>query len=177
MPPEPYVAALVSAFSCHAPAELPAYPGALAALDRLGALVPVVLVTDGNPRIQRAKIDALGLVPRLAGVVVSDELGGRAVRKPHPAAFERALALLGLPAAEVVHIGDRPAKDVAGARGVGMRCVRVRTGEYADLPDPAGLDPWWTADSFAAAVARLVDDLGWDAPSARTGTRAAAGGL
>ena len=45
------------------------------------------------------------------------------------------------PPEHVVHVGDRPAKDVAGAASVGMRSVRVRTGEYAGLADPGGLRP------------------------------------
>ena len=131
---EPYVHSLVSAFSGHAPARLTPYPGAIAALERLHAVVPVVLVTDGNPLIQHAKIAALGLGGLVDHVVVSDDLGGRAVRKPHPAPFRHALALLDLPPADVVHVGDRSAKDVAGAHGVGMRCLRVRTGSTAPYP-------------------------------------------
>ena len=61
-----------------------------------------------------------------------------------------------MPPADVVHVGDRPAKDVAGATAVGMRCLRVRTGEYADTPDPAGLVPWKSAGSFLAAVELLL---------------------
>lgn len=159
VPPEPYVAELVAAFTAHAPEALPMYPGAGSALNRLrAAAVPVVLVTDGNPRIQRAKIAALGLGGMLDGVVVSDEIGGRAVRKPSPVPFRRALALLGLAPGTVVHVGDRPHKDVAGAGAVGMRCVRVRTGEYAALPDPADLPPWRSVASFADAVDLLLGE-------------------
>jgi HAD superfamily hydrolase (TIGR01509 family) len=154
--PEPYLGSLVSAFSSHAPRLLTPYPAALAALARLHVAVPVVLITDGNPRIQHAKVTALGLDALVDHVVVSDDLGGRGLRKPHPAAFLRALALLDLPASEVVHVGDRPAKDVAGARGVGMRALRVRTGEYAALPDPADLVPWKWAGTFPAAVELLL---------------------
>jgi FMN phosphatase YigB (HAD superfamily) len=86
-------------------------------------------------------------------VVVSDELGGRHLRKPDPAPFLRALELLGQPATGVVHVGDRPAKDVRGAAAVGMRCVRVTTGEYAHLPD--GPDRPWAAVATFPAAARL----------------------
>ena len=156
VPPEPYVGELVAAFAGHSPARLSAYPGAFAALERLAAAVPVVLVTDGNPRIQLGKVAALGLDRVIAHVVVSDTLGGRAFRKPHPAPFERALALLDLPASDVVHVGDRSGKDVAGAHGVGMRAIRVRTGEYAGQPDPDDLRPWRTAVDLAEAVGMLM---------------------
>jgi FMN phosphatase YigB (HAD superfamily) len=154
--PGPYVADLVAAFARHAPARLPTYPGVLEALTALAAAVPVVVVTDGNPVVQRAKLAALGLGALVPHVVVSDELGGRQLRKPHPAPFRAALDLLAVPAGEAVHVGDRPGKDVAGAEAVGMRCVRVRTGEYAGQPDDPGLAPWRSVGTFAEAVALLL---------------------
>lgn len=154
--PDRYVAPLVAAFTAHAPPSLTGYRGALEALARLRDVVPVVLVTDGNPAIQRAKIAALGLDALVDFVVVSDELGGRELRKPHPAPFLRALELLRLPAAEVVHVGDRPAKDLVGAAAVGMRAVLVRTGEYADSPG-SGVAPWAVVDAFHEAVDLLLD--------------------
>lgn len=143
-----HVADLVVAFSEHRPVRLAGYPGSLAALARLQTVVPTVVVTDGNPDIQLGKVAALGLTGSIE-VVVSDALGGRHLRKPHPAPFRAALELLGLDAGQVVHIGDRPNKDVAGARSAGMRAVRVRTGEYARLDDEP---PWRSADTFAEAV-------------------------
>ena len=156
VPPEEYVGELVAAFTGHAPARLTPYPGALEALGLLTAVVPVVLITDGNPGIQHGKVAALGLDRLVVHIVVSDELGGRDLRKPHPAPFRRALELLDQPAELVVHVGDRPGKDVAGAQAVGMRAVRVRTGEYAGLPDPAGLRPWRSAGDLTEAVALLM---------------------
>jgi putative hydrolase of the HAD superfamily len=156
VPREPYVGELVKAFAGYSPARLSAYPGAIAALERLSAAVPVVLVTDGDPRIQLGKVAALGLDRVVAHVVVSDTLGGRAFRKPHPAPFLQALALLDLPASDVVHVGDRPGKDVAGAHGVGIRVVRVRTGEYAGQPDPDDLRPWRSAAGLSEAVDLLM---------------------
>jgi putative hydrolase of the HAD superfamily len=155
------VPSLVAAFTRWAPAELDLYPQALQALIRMrSAGLRLAIVTDGNSAIQRSKLKALGLYPLVDHVVISDELGGRASRKPHPTAFLRALELCGAAAADTVHIGDRPAKDVAGAAAAGMRCIRVRTGEYADTPDGAGiLAPWHTAPTFAAAAELLVSVL------------------
>lgn len=154
--PQPHLSSLVSAFCSYASPLLTPYPGALDALARLRAAVPVVLLTDGNPDIQRGKITALGLDALVDGVIVSDELGGRQWRKPHAAPFRRAMELLDLSATHVVHVGDRPGKDVAGALGVGMRCVRVRSGEYAGLPDPDGLAPWRSSSTFVEAVDLLL---------------------
>jgi HAD superfamily hydrolase (TIGR01509 family) len=147
------VPALVAAFTGHAPEHLDLYPGAADGLRRLRAAgLPLVVVTDGNPTVQDGKLRALGLLELVDAVVVSDRLGGRATRKPHPAPFLEALRRLGVPADDAVHVGDRPAKDCAGAAAVGMRCIRVRTGEYAHVA--GGPEP--TTSTFAEAVDLLL---------------------
>jgi putative hydrolase of the HAD superfamily len=151
---------LLAAFRAHAPERLECYPGVVAALTALRASVPVACITDGDPHIQRAKLRALGLSDAFDAVVFSDELG-RQFRKPHPAPFLRALDLLGVDAGQAVHVGDRPAKDVAGPGSVGMRALRVRTGEYADLPDDAGgATPWQTFADAASALSALASVAG-----------------
>ncbi|HEY8729954.1 MAG TPA: UDP-N-acetylglucosamine 2-epimerase (non-hydrolyzing) [Acidothermaceae bacterium] len=145
------VPGLVAVFSTHSPTTLAPYPGFHDALAAVRANVPVACVTDGNPRIQRAKLRSLGLTDAFDVVIYSDELG-REFRKPHSAPFERALRELGVPAARAVHIGDRPGKDVAGAVNAGMRAVRVHTGEYSTIADPADATPW---RSFADVTAAL----------------------
>jgi putative hydrolase of the HAD superfamily len=156
--PAPLLPSLVAAFSNWTPSALPLYRGVSDALVRLRSVgLHIAVITDGNPQIQRAKLKALGLDPLVDHVVISDEIGGRAARKPSPAAFLRALELCGTSAEETVHIGDRPAKDVAGAAAAGMRCIRVRTGEYSETPDSAGtLAPWATSATFTEAVDRLL---------------------
>lgn len=150
-----FMFALVAAFSSWAPPTLDLYPGAREALVRLrSGGVTLAVITDGNPVIQRAKLRALGLFELVDHVVISDEIGGRATRKPSPAPFRRALELCGCSADEALHIGDRPAKDVAGAAAVGMRAVRVRTGEYFSAPDDPA--PWASADTFADAIGVLI---------------------
>jgi putative hydrolase of the HAD superfamily len=148
---------LVDAFRSVAPRALPCYPGAKRALARLRGLIPVALITDGDPKGQRAKLRALGLLQAFDGLVLSDEFG-REFRKPHPRPFQTGLELLGAAPAEAVMIGDRPDKDVAGAAAVGLRAIRVRTGEYAEQPDiPA---PWRTAATFVDAVELVVESVG-----------------
>jgi putative hydrolase of the HAD superfamily len=121
--------------------------------------MPVALVTDGDPEGQRAKLDALGLAAAFDAVVLSDELG-RLWRKPEPRPFVLAASLVGVRPVDVVVIGDRPDKDVAGAQRAGMRAVRVRTGEYASVPDPE--PPWRQAADVIEAV-RLVIRSGEEA--------------
>ena len=141
---------LVGTFTGFRPASLTGYPGASKALAELRAHLPVVCLTDGNPGIQRAKLAALGLASAFDGVVLTDEIGGRATRKPHPAGLLRAAALLGVAPPRLVVIGDRPDKDVAIATECGATAIRVRQGEYCEAPNSP--QPWAGADDFPAAV-------------------------
>ena len=103
--------------------------------------------------IQRAKLVALGLDDHFAVVVFSDELG-REHRKPDPLPFLTALRGLDVQPGDAVYVGDRPEKDVAGALGVGMRCIRVRTGEYASTPD--GPEPSAVVDDAVVAIGMVM---------------------
>ena len=144
---------LLAAFRASTPPRLAPYPGVHDALERLRSELPIGLVTDGDVAIQRAKLRALALEDAFDVVVFSDELG-RERRKPHPAPFNVALAALGERARDVVHVGDRPEKDVRGADAAGLRAIRVRTGEYAGLPDDPV--PWCTARDVPAAAAIVL---------------------
>lgn len=128
------------------------YPGVARALWALRRRLPVGLVTDGDPAIQRSKLRALSLEDAFDAIVMSDDLG-RMYRKPHPIPLLRAAKRLGVPPHRCVYVGDRPAKDVAAALAAGMRAVRVRTGEYASLPDDP--PPWWSAADAIEAIDRL----------------------
>ncbi len=139
--PHVAIAPLVEAFRSHEPTALPTYPGAADLLGNLQGRVALGLITDGDPRIQRSKLQAVGLAGYFDVVVFSDELG-REFRKPHAAPFHLALERLGVEAGAAAYVGDNPVKDVAGARSVGMTTVRVRTGEYRDVDGelPADLE-------------------------------------
>jgi len=82
---------------------------ALAPRFTLGAL------TNGNADIVRIGLDGL-----LRFCVTARETG---VAKPHPAIFDAASAAAGVPAEQILHVGDDPERDVHGARAAGMRTV------------------------------------------------------
>jgi len=148
------VGPLVNAFRSYRPARLSPYPGVRESLGQMRCFAPVGLVTNGDPAGQRAKLAALGLDDAFDVVVFSDELG-RSFRKPHPAPFCQALRLLGADPGRSFFIGDHPDRDVAGAQYVGIRAIRVRTGEYASRPDV--VTPWRTAPDAASALRVLCE--------------------
>jgi putative hydrolase of the HAD superfamily len=158
-----HLPALVAAFTGFRPAHLDLYPGAGAALAALLAAAPVACLTDGNPLIQQAKLAASGLDRVLPLVVVTDALGGRGLRKPHPAGLLAAADLMGVPADRVLVIGDRPAKDVAVAHAVGARAIRIRQGEHAGAPDEPRAES--VVATFPEAAARALALLGAVVPA------------
>lgn len=147
--PQVSVAPLVATFRSHAPGHLDPYPGVVDALEDLHTRVPLGLISDGDPTIQRAKLEALDLARLFHTIVLSDE-HGRAHRKPEPLPFRVALTGLGVDPTNAIYVGDRPEKDVAGAAAAGLRAIRVHTGEWRDAAD----DPraW-------ASVATVVDAI------------------
>ncbi|HEU4793717.1 MAG TPA: HAD-IA family hydrolase [Nitrolancea sp.] len=62
----------------------------------------------------------LGFGDYLGFWVISEAVG---VEKPHPAIFEKALEIGAAKPSHAIHIGDDYARDVLGARGVGMEAV------------------------------------------------------
>jgi putative hydrolase of the HAD superfamily len=123
----------VDAFVSFAPKELLLYRESREVLEWLkGRGVRLGLLTDGRPQTQRAKIDALCISGYFDAIVLSDEYG-RDRRKPDALPYEHVLHGLGIGPDECVFVGDNPKKDFVGARKLGIRTVRVLTGEYRSL--------------------------------------------
>jgi putative hydrolase of the HAD superfamily len=97
---------------------------AVAAVEWAG-LRPAIL-TNGRLAMQKAKVEAIGLTGRLGEVFTAEGLG---TAKPEAAAYLTVCAALGVPPAEVLHIGDRYDLDVVAARAAGLSAVHLdRTG-------------------------------------------------
>lgn len=94
---------------------LPGVPEALRRLRAAGLALAVVANWDFglHDHLRRH-----GLAAWFDAIVTSAETG---VKKPDPAAFVRALELLGVEPARAVHVGDDPAHDEVGARAAGLR--------------------------------------------------------
>jgi len=134
--------------------EILALDGAGATLERLAAAgVRRALVCDTGfspGRVVRELLARAGLLALLEVTVFSDEAG---VPKPHPRVFHAALTPLAVAPGEAAHVGDLRRTDVAGARAVGMRSVRLRWhhDDRSPLPD---------ADVVADSHAHLREILG-----------------
>ena len=97
------------------------YPGVSELLDRLRREKKVGVITDGRPEGQRAKLRALGI--QVDQVIVTDELGGLAYRKPNQTAFRLMQQALNVPFPRMAYIGDNPRKDFIAPEALGMRSI------------------------------------------------------
>lgn len=84
-------------------------------LGKLGERYSIGAITNGNADVHR-----IGIGHHFDFVVTPAEAGAA---KPEPAIFERALDAAGASPETVVHVGDDPARDVAGAAALGIRTV------------------------------------------------------
>jgi len=82
-------------------------------------------------RVVRQLLHRAGLLELLEVLAFSDEVG---VPKPEARIFERALGALQAAPGSALHVGDLRRTDIAGARRLGMRTVRIRD-HYDDPSD------------------------------------------
>ena len=113
----------------------------------------IVVLTNGLPRVQRAKVSALGLGAFVDAVVYAEEHapGG----KPARAAFRAALASLSLPANRCICVGDDAACDIAGARAMGIRTVWITPGLWTWGSGLEGTRDSGIADAQIASIGDL----------------------
>jgi len=140
-------------FRREVPSSLPLMDGVeegLRALRARGARL--FLVTFGEVATQEAKVRATG-VAALVDRVVYEPLAP-VVDKGR--AFRAICEEEGLDPRDCAAIGDRPDAEIAAAKRLGMRTVRVRRGEHRSM-EPRGPEEAAdaTVDSFAEAVAAI----------------------
>ena len=93
------------------------YADALPALQALAAQYPLVALSNGNADIER-----VGLGPYFTAAISARSFG---VAKPAPPIFAAVADTLSLPMDAVLHVGDDPELDVAGALAAGQHAAWV----------------------------------------------------
>lgn len=136
------IAGLVQAYRAHEPT-IALWPGVAETLADLARDHRLAILTDGLPLMQRRKVAALGVEALVDEVLYSWE---HESPKPDPACYAEALRRLGTGPEETVVIGDNPGHDMAAARAIGARSIRVLTGKFAGQPDGG-----FPADAVAAS--------------------------
>lgn len=86
------------------------------------------IITDGRPKSQRAKIDALKLAEYVDEIIITDELAGAtgnvmAFRKPNDIAFVIMQRRLGSTLDKMIYVADNPAKDFQPSKCMGFDAI------------------------------------------------------
>ena len=114
-------AEVLNVYRSHKPSIHP-YPGVTEMIEALKAKgIRIGIITDGRPEGQRNKLEALGL--DVDDVIITDELGGVQFRKPCDIAFRIMMTRWRLNPADVVYVGDNPAKDFHAPQQLGMKSL------------------------------------------------------
>ncbi len=131
------------------PAHWRAFPDAASTLATLaGAGIAVRIASNFDGRLRPVLAGLPGLEPWSGPVLISSEVGWR---KPHPEFYRAALSSLGLPAGDVVCVGDDLENDVHGPRRAGLQAVWLDRGSRQD---PAG--PTATVGSLRELAEQLL---------------------
>jgi len=115
------------------------FPDALDCLHRFReAGVGLALVTNGDARQQRYKIDRWALEKYFDAIVIEGEFG---VGKPEAAVYRHVLDTLSVAPSDACMVGDNLEFDVDGPQRLGVRGLWLdRDGR--GLPQTTGIQPW-----------------------------------
>jgi putative hydrolase of the HAD superfamily len=137
----------VSVYRHHTPriALWPKADSTLAAVRHL----PCYIVSDGHKVVQANKVAALKLRARVKGVYLTNQYG-TARAKPSPYCFDLIRNREGCEWSDMMYVGDNPAKDFVGLNPLGVRTVRVLTGQHRAVAAAAGYDAGHRIRSLAS---------------------------
>lgn len=123
-------------------------PGVRDVLGELAQRYALGIVSDTihtSGRGIRTLLERQGVLDYFRSFIFSDEVGAS---KPKPVVFTRASSELGVPVAQMVHVGDRESNDVDGPLAVGAKCILF-----------TGLIDRGSANTRANAVCRDLNQL------------------
>jgi len=136
------------------------YKGITDLLKMLKEKETLVLLTDGNPELQKLKIDKLGIKHLFDEIIITDLQFGKVHRKPSPVPFiyiqEKYRD------EKFIFIGDNIFKDFVSPNRLNWITVRIRKGLYSGFPNklvPYDMRPKYTAVSISHMIKILRDSL------------------
>lgn len=127
--------------------EVEFYPDVLPALHALGERFLLATLSNGNADIRR-----IGLGEHFSLVANAESIG---TPKPHAQAFHHVARALGIAPAQLLHVGDDPKNDVAGACAAGCRTAWINR-ENHPWPTDVEHAPDYVVRDLAELVNRLL---------------------
>lgn len=115
------------------------------------------LVTDGNKNVQAKKVEALNLRKYFKRILITHRYGLHNA-KPSIYCFDLIRKIENSIWSEMFYIGDNPAKDFVNLNSLGVKTVRVLTGEYRYLTPKKKYDAKYLINSIneLEALIRMV---------------------
>lgn len=123
------------------------YKDTFEVLNLLHSRIPMLLLTNGDPQLQREKIDSIaGLADYFDHIVISGTFG---IGKPSPSIFEHSLKLLGISPKEGMMIGDTLDTDILGANLTGVPNIWIN---HSGKGAPADNQPTYEVRSLKEII-------------------------
>ena len=129
-------------------------PGAEELVRYLATKYPLTVVTNGFIEVQYEKFDKSGLRDCFSHIVLSEEVG---CQKPNPRIFEEALRMNGLPAEDVLMVGDSWYSDIQGAINAGIDQMWVKWNKEAGVKSQDGMEQ--TATYVVGSLEEVMEML------------------
>jgi putative hydrolase of the HAD superfamily len=148
---------LADAFTLQREGLVQPFPGAVETLQRLQRQgVRMALITNGDARFQRAKIERFGLEAYFDPILIESEFG---VGKPDPRPFLHALDCLGANPGETWMVGDDLEYDMRPAQALGVGTAWI---DFTGRGLPAGcpVHPTLILNSIAELLGGEISDNG-----------------
>lgn len=118
-------------------------PGALTALEELGKVATLAIVSNGATQVQESRIAASGIGRFMDGVYISEKVGAA---KPSPKLLDYAIRDLGLTnRSRVLMVGDDLLADIKGGINAGIDTCWVN---FANEENKTGIQPKYTVHSY-----------------------------
>lgn len=92
--------------------------GAREALVHISEKYRTGIITNGFKETQQLKIEQLQLNSYCSKFLISEDVGKM---KPHPAVFDRATEMAGVPRDQILYVGDSYTSDIMGGKNAGWR--------------------------------------------------------
>lgn len=129
-------------------------PGAEELVRYLATKYPLTVVTNGFIEVQYEKFDKSGLRDCFSHIVLSEEVG---CQKPNPRIFEEALRMNGLPAEDVLMVGDSWYSDIQGAINAGIDQMWVKWNKEEGVKSQDGMEQ--TATYVVGSLEEVIEML------------------
>ena len=100
---------------------------------------PNFLVTDGNRLVQKKKIEALQVKNYFEKIYITHRYGLHRA-KPSTYCFDLIRRSVDCNWRDMVYVGDNPSKDFVNIKTLGIKTIRVLTGEYATMKAKKSFD-------------------------------------